>query len=360
MRVLVVVFSKAWDLCEPLRQAGVEAEALCCASEARSERIRWARRILAMDMNEFDVVFSQGGGGIGLLTMLAAKKYGCLTAIRFRGDPWQEYESQVKQGSKSRLKGAFDGWAARRSVALADIMLPVSTALGGWIRERTGCDARRIVPVPIPVNCTRFDVAGKVETLFDFQHSHLITLVTLFQFRQKIAGLERFLPVLRAIVENHDAGVVIAGDGPLREKFMLDNSQLLSHPRIHLPGYVDSMPALYSQSDIVCHFSLLDGCPAVPLEAWCCGLPVVVNDYAPLLEHIEPGVNGYVLRADADVGENLRIIERLLIDSEHRQKLGENGRRMVNARFSPAAIGAQLRTALEGAMQRGTGKDGLR
>ena len=348
MRALVCVSTNPWETTAPLRRAGVEVDLIAPPRELSVPRLRWALRILRRDMREFDVVISQGGGLIGLMVTLNAIGAGCRTAIILRGNPWQEYADQAGRGGKSWLKATFDAWAARRNADLSDLILPLSETLRGWVLEEIAIDPGKLITVPLAVDYERLRNAGGSEPPPQWRHEHLISLATMFTFKQKIAGLERFLPLLRAIVEHYDACVVIAGEGPLREQFMRENRAVLDHPNIHLPGYVSDMPSLYHWSDFFCHFSLLDVMPKVPLEAWCCGLPVVVNDYAPLTEHVVSGVNGYVLPGEGTLDDWLPVVERLLTDPEHRRTLGENGRRLVEERFTPEAVGAQLRGVLEG------------
>lgn len=355
MRALIIVWSKSWDLCEPLRRVGVETEILGPVIGSRAVRRRWALRILRKNMREFDVVISAGSGLIGLLATRAARRQGCIAAINLRGDPWQESENQLRQGTKSRLRAWFDSWASTRSVELADLVIPVSHTLKEWAIERTGCDPSRMAVVPIPVDLNRFPPSHPAERPPEWNHSCTISLATWFALRQKIEGIQRFLPVLRAVVENYDAGVVIAGKGPLHEEFMETNKDLLDHPAIYMPGYVDDMPSLYHWSDIVCHFSFLDGCPAVPLEAWASGLPVVVNDFPPLVENLVPGTNGHVLPNDASVDDCLPVFDRLIRDAEYRRELGQNGRRLIEKEFTPEVVGARLLRAIEDARDSRTG-----
>ncbi len=352
MRALVAVVNKQWDLCEPLRRAGVEVEELSPPEGGRAVRLRWLYRILSRDMRGFDVVFCQGSGVIGLMVTLAGRSAGCFTATRLRGFPWREHEDQLSQGAKSRTKAVFDCWAATQTLKATDLIMPISHPLGDWAIDETGCERSKMAVVPIPVDCSRYRTNDAGECPPQWNHSCLLSLATMFKFRQKIEGLERFLPVLRAVVESYDAGVVIAGDGPLRDEFMHANRDVLEHPAIHMPGYVSDMASLYRATDIFCHFSLLDSFGAVLLEAWCCGLPVVVNDYPPLLEHVVPGENGYVLPGSAKVDECLSMLHRLITDAGHRRALGERGRELVQTEFTAEAIGAQLVEALESAMQR--------
>lgn len=351
-KVLVLVLNKTRDLCEPLRRAGMEATALCPPQRSLAAKLRWSLQVLTMDMSEFDVVISQGGVGFGLAATLAARAHGCLAVSRFRGDPWQEYDSQVRRGKKSRLEAAIYSWAEKRNLDLVDLILPISEPLAQWIDERSGCGRDRMAVVSIPVDCSRYRCPDTLPRPPEWDYPCLIALATLFQFHQKIAGLEQALPLLRAVVEKYEAGVVIAGDGPLRDSFMRKHAELLDHPSIHLPGYIDDMAALYQWTDIFCHFSLLDSLGAVLLQAWCCELPVVVNDYEPLLEHVQHGINGYVISNDADFDESMSAFDRLITDPAHRRELGRKGKDLVDTKFTAEAVGCQLREAIEQALRR--------
>ena len=59
-------------------------------------------------------------------------------------------------------------------------------------------------------------------------------------------------------------------------------------------------------------------------------------------------IGGIALRRPFPRMTYAEAMERLLTDPEHRRTLGENGRRLVEERFTPEAVGAQLRSVLEG------------
>ena len=121
---------------------------------------------------------------------------------------------------------------------------------------------------------------------------------------------------------------------------------MLEHPRLLAPGHINCVERLYQCSDFLAFFSLLDGCPNVPLEAWASGLPVVVNDYAPLTEHLREGETGHCVGNDADPDECLPIFNRLLDDADLRQAMGRRARAIVVEEFAPEVIGARLARAL--------------
>ncbi|MGD9496668.1 MAG: glycosyltransferase family 4 protein [Armatimonadota bacterium] len=271
--------------------------------------------------------------------------------VRWRGDPWQEYEDLRQQGRASSVKIALGTRILTQSIRLCNRAVPVSRSLADSIRAHTRCRPQKVVPIPIPVDLARFTpVADRqaIKRQLGYEFKHIISLAMIFQYVQKVAGLERFLPALRAVVEHRqDTAVVIAGGGRLLQPFRQRHAALLDHPRIILPGHVDGVHRLIQASDIFCHFSYFDACPNVILEAWACATPVVVNDYPALVEHLEDGVTGHILTEDASIEECLSTFERLLSEPERRHEIGQQARQLAEQRFSYEAIGERLRTVVE-------------
>ena len=315
-------------------------------------RIAWAYDVLRLGhVSGADVIFSHEPGPICALLALVGRQTGRPVLVRWRGDPWQEYDDLRAQGRTNVLKTAAGHASLQVSVEMSDLLVPVSRSLADSIAQHTGCSEHKLAPIPIGIDVERFHPASDCEALkaeLGYPGQRIISLALIFQYIQKIAGLEHFLPALRTVVEAHDdLTVVIAGDGRLRAQFERRHLELLDHPRIVLPGWVKDLQPLLQASDIVCHFSYFDACPNVIFEAWACGTPVVVNDYAPLLEHLTAGETGHVLAEEASVDECVAVFERLLGDEQHRREMGARGRRVAQERFSYAAIGRRLLEVIE-------------
>ena len=75
------------------------------------------------------------------------------------------------------------------------------------------------------------------------------------------------------------------------------------------------------------------------IQYMACGLPVVASAVGANLDIVDPGSNGY-LATSAE--EWMHYLERLLDDPAERSRLGEAGRRRVEARFSLQAQGDRL------------------
>jgi len=83
--------------------------------------------------------------------------------------------------------------------------------------------------------------------------------------------------------------------------------------------------------------SLEDNCPMTVLEAMAAGVPVLAARVGGVPELVEHGVTG--LLCEPTVEESLREgVERLLADSNERERLAQSARRRAEAVFRPAAI----------------------
>jgi glycosyltransferase involved in cell wall biosynthesis len=95
-----------------------------------------------------------------------------------------------------------------------------------------------------------------------------------------------------------------------------------------------------SAADVYAFPSRHEGFPVAPLEAMALQLPVVASDAVPdLLDG-----DGGLLVPCGDAAALASALVRLLDDDTLARTLGERARRRIETHFSPAAVGAQLRT----------------
>jgi len=341
-------------IAEPLERVGVEVE-MCVASDSPRRRellgdlfaslSRAAMTAADVVLTDMAMTFPAVAAGLG------ASLRGRPFVLRPRGDWWQEHEDLRQRGKLGLAGGAWAIELFEGCFSKAAAILPVSETLKQMLLEHVDLDSERMTPVPVPINTERFRPAADpaaIKRELGYDYEHVVALVTNFAFLKKVAAVERFLPVLRRLVEEReDTAVVIAGGGDLRADFIARNREVFEHARLLAPGYVSDVERLYQCSDFVPFFSFLDACPNVPLEAWACETPVVVNDYAPLMEHLREGETGYVVGNNADPEECLPIFNRLLDDPQLRRTMGERGRRIVMETFTPEIIGQRLARALE-------------
>jgi glycosyltransferase involved in cell wall biosynthesis len=86
-------------------------------------------------------------------------------------------------------------------------------------------------------------------------------------------------------------------------------------------------------ADVLLHPSLSEGMPTVMLEAMACALPVVVTDVGGVREAVTDGVEGIVV-PPRDPQALAAALERLRRDPALGRRMGEAGRRRVQAEFT--------------------------
>lgn len=85
------------------------------------------------------------------------------------------------------------------------------------------------------------------------------------------------------------------------------------------------MPELYAEHDVFVFPSLMEGLPGVLLEAMASGIPVITTETCGMVDVVEDGFNGLLVRP-ADAEDLTQAIQRLCENPELRRKLGTQAR----------------------------------
>ncbi|HSI15355.1 MAG TPA: glycosyltransferase family 4 protein [Chthoniobacter sp.] len=281
------------------------------------------------------VVFTDMSSVFLGLILLVAKMLGHPVYLRLRGDPFAETHDQLRfhwqQREWPQLLRAGVSWLLDRPLfAAVNRFVPVSD----WIVQRLGIQQRASI-VRIPVDLESFPPR-------EHQESRTLRLlsVTNFNYPQKVAALGRFLDTCGAFLTANGITMTIAGAGIAWETFCARHAK-----HAQFPGFVSDVSRLYREHDAFVHFSDLDAFPYVVLEAQAAGLPVIVNPACGMLEQVQDGVNGFLLKPeDGDAIQSLLL--RLRDSAELRAQLGAQARQSVRERYALTTIGAELRAIL--------------
>jgi glycosyltransferase involved in cell wall biosynthesis len=141
-----------------------------------------------------------------------------------------------------------------------------------------------------------------------------------------------------ALVAQQDpqAGFVLFGDGPLREKLARQVAAKGLTGTFVLAGFRGDVQRFLPSCDLVVLASWTEGMPVIVLEALAAGVPVVATAVGGTPEVVHNGVNGFLIPP----GNPTELAERIaavLGNETMRRGMGEQGRKLIGERFTFAA-----------------------
>lgn len=219
----------------------------------------------------------------------------------------------------------------RRVIAISSAIVQVLNTEG--IREE------KIRCVPSCVEPDRFrSPYAKKELLRDLglpEGSRIIGTVAQLIARK---GHERLIAVAPAICARHpDVHFCFFGRGPLRERLQqIAEDRKVSH-KIHFAGFRSDMDRIFPCLDLLVHPASLEGLGVCLLEAAAAGVPIVASRAGGIPEVVRHGLNG--LLVDPQSPEELQSAVLWMLDHpEEARSMGNHGRDLVRANFSPQAM----------------------
>ncbi len=118
----------------------------------------------------------------------------------------------------------------------------------------------------------------------------------------KSKGLSAFLMTASDLADRSDVQFIVAGLPDDEDSDAIRHQDLAQLRDIHFLGYVEDMPNLLRECDIVCLPTRYgEGIPRILLEAAATGLPSIVSGQAGCREVVEDGVTGRILSATSDI-----------------------------------------------------------
>lgn len=158
--------------------------------------------------------------------------------------------------------------------------------------------------------------------------------------KQKVhqKGFDLLIPAFIKLAAKHsDWHLVILGDGSQRQTLVQKARELNLEQRIHLPGNVNNIEAIYQRADLFVLSSRYEGFPNVLAEAMAAGLPAVSFD-CPTgpSDLIRPGHDGLLVPPE-DSDQLIEKLDRLMSSAQARRAMGEEAK-AITARFNIAKI----------------------
>jgi glycosyltransferase involved in cell wall biosynthesis len=272
----------------------------------------------------------------GALGRLAAQRAHVPVVVHtFHGHVLQEYFSTLKNSAFAAAERAL----AARTDALV--------AVAPWVRDELLAmgigteDMWHVVPVGVDLEpLLRSRVSAKTaRTRLGLPLDGPIVgcVGRLVAIKDHETFFESAVRVAQAVP---DATFVLAGDGELRERLQSLARALLGD-RVKFLGWVDDLPTLYGAFDVVALTSRLEGTPVALIEASASGTPVVATNVGGVSDVVRDGNTGLLVPPRDPVAVAANVVT-LLQDPEGARRMGEEGARWVQGRFSDRRLADDL------------------
>ncbi len=254
---------------------------------------------------------------------------GSLLAARLLGLPTAAVVFHVDDDRPR--ENAVTGWVVRR----ADMVLTISRATAEAVTTRFGVPADRLRMVSCGASLPAGAPADSAEAKrqFGLGDGPVVGFLNRIDSRKNVGLLvESFARIAGA---HPTAQLFIVGEGPQRDLLATRARELNIAQRVVFAGWVDAEQkgAALRAMDVFAFPSRMEGFGMAVAEAMLLGVPVVVSDRGSLPEIVKDGVTGLVVSIDSPQPMT-DALDRLLRDGELRRRLGENGRREAESRFT--------------------------
>ncbi len=203
-----------------------------------------------------------------------------------------------------------------------DLYLSVSQAAVETIRREHNLAGRPVQVLYNAVNPAKLDVPPHdLKALFGLDGPVVLGVGRLVAQKNFHKLIEAFRLVLEQVPE---AGLVIVGDGPERERLERLAADPALRGRAVLAGYRENaeIPRFLRAASLLAMPSDYEGLPVTHVEALFCGLPAVISEHVPSIE-VAPDCSLVCRTESADIAAK---ITTLLQDADLRRRMGENAR----------------------------------
>ncbi len=150
-------------------------------------------------------------------------------------------------------------------------------------------------------------------------------------------GVHEFVAAARLLKGlGEQARFLLVGDPDAGNPTSIDEAELSAwrnERAIELVGYRADIAQVFAHAHVVVLPSYREGLPKVLIEAAACGRAVVTTDVPGCRDAIEPDVTG-LLVPPRDAVALAGAIQRLLLDAELRERMGQAGRQLAERKFA--------------------------
>jgi glycosyltransferase involved in cell wall biosynthesis len=219
-----------------------------------------------------------------------------------------------------------------------DAFIGVADAHAVHLVQNEGFPAAKVNTIYNGVDCERFAPQDASAIRRELGIAADAPVVGILAALRPEKNHELFLAGAKEIREAVPAAqFIVVGDGPKRMELEQLAKDLGIANAVHFVGSRSDVPALLAACDVVALTSHNEASPVSILEALACGVPVVASNVGSVRETVVDGETGRLFPA-GDLAAFVSATVDLLESPADRQRLGAEGRRRVEARWSLDAM----------------------
>ncbi len=182
------------------------------------------------------------------------------------------------------------GWMLRRAARTVVLW----EAAGQYLASTYKIPAASIDVVPNAVMAERFQVKDAKVRARARSHCGLPTDKPCLAFVGALSAEKDVSTLLEALRQLDDVHLVIAGDGPERQRLTTLGDQY-APGRVHILGVTTDPRDVYAAADLLVLPSLSEGMPAVIIEAGLVGTPAIASSVGAVPVMIDDGTTGFLI-----------------------------------------------------------------
>lgn len=245
------------------------------------------------------------------------------------------------------MRTAKQLFVERRAFGFAHAVVVNSERVRAFLVDK-GIPERKLNVIYNGIELKRFDLNGYNRTEYlkslglpDDKRLRFVTIVA--NLRDRVKNHEMFLHAAAQVAKKvDDVGFVVAGEGELLEETRNAAENLGLADQTFFIGRCSRVSELLALSDVCVLTSRSEGLSNSILEYMAAGKPVVATDVGGASEAVVDGETGYLVASD-NVQGFANKISTLLNDPKRADRMGNEGKSRVSARFS---TDAQLQNTL--------------
>lgn len=249
----------------------------------------------------------------------------------------------------------------RLTHSIPDRIVCVSEGVRRVVLEREGVAEEKAVVIRNGVSLpAEVEFPGEAETarseLGIRPEDKVIGMVA--NLNRPVKGVQYLVEAVPEIVrEVPNARFLILGGGTLKQGLEEQARRLGVSERIIFAGFRSDIPRFYRVMDLSVLTSLSEGLSMTILESMSFGLPVVATSVGGNPELVRDGVTGFLV-PPKDPAAFTRAVVRLLRDSELRETMGLEGRKVIRTEFTLDTVARQYQELYAATSNRTSSRNG--